>query len=131
MSRQNVEIVRQILEIQPFDLGRASELLDTDIEWFPAAQSLLAADSYRGHEGVRRFWADLLSVWDEYLVEPEEFMDLGDQVVVITRIRARSPSGVKIEETWSGLFDMRDGRIVRFRGFTDRDGALEAAGLRG
>ena len=34
-------------------LGR---FLDPRIEWVPVPDSLLAVDSYRGFEGVRRFW---------------------------------------------------------------------------
>jgi ketosteroid isomerase-like protein len=124
-----VEVVRALYELWPEDLLSGRELgdvLDPEVEWLPAAQSLLATGSYHGHEGVRRFWKDLLSAWEEYLPAPEEFLDFGDQVVVIMRIRARSGRGIEINETWSGLFTLRDERVVRFQGFTDRNGALEA-----
>ena len=35
---------------------------------------------------------------------------------------------LEVEEVWSSLFTLRDGRIVRVEGFASRDGALEAAG---
>jgi hypothetical protein len=72
MSRENVEVVRALHQLRPDDLvsGRRepTDLLDPEIEWLPASQSLLAGDRYHGHEGVRRFWTDLLSTWDEYLL---------------------------------------------------------------
>jgi hypothetical protein len=93
MSRENVEIVRRVYELRPGDLesGRGRDLFDPGIEWVPASQSLLAADTYHGHDGVRRFWRDLLSAWAEYLVEPEEFLDLGEQVAVVKRCRGGRP----------------------------------------
>jgi ketosteroid isomerase-like protein len=133
MSRGNLEVVQALHQLRPADLasGRRDpiDFFDPNVEWLPAAQSLLAGDTYHGHEGVRRFWTELLSTWDEYLVEPTEFVDLGDQVAVIMRIRARSGRGIEVNETWSGLYTLRQGRIVRFQGFTNRDGALEAVGL--
>jgi ketosteroid isomerase-like protein len=129
MSQANVEVVQRVHELGPRDLedGRGRDLFDPDIEWFPASQSLLAANGYYGLAGVRSFFGDLLSTWDEYQVEPEEFLDLGDQVVVVLHIRARSGRGIDVEETWSGLYTLRDGKVIRFQGFTDRNGALAAA----
>ena len=127
MSRENVEIVRRTFEIGVRDVDAWLQLYDPDIEWLPAPQSLLAAESYRGHDGVRCFWADLFSAWERYEVEAQEFQDLGDQVVVVALVRARSARGIELEEVWSGLFTLRAGKIVRFQGFADRDGALDAA----
>jgi hypothetical protein len=132
MSHENVELVRQLYELRPADMadvGAWRELFDPDVEWLPAAQSLLAGDSYQGPEGVSRFWADLMSGWEDYRVEPREFRDLGDHVVVVMRIHARAARGIEIDETWSSLWTLRNGKVIRFQGFTDRDGALEAAGL--
>jgi ketosteroid isomerase-like protein len=129
VSVENVEIVRRIFEIGIRDLDAWLELCDPAIEWFPAPQSLLAGRSYRGHEDVRRFWEDLWATWEDYQVEPEEFRDFGDQVVVVNRIRARSARGMEVDEVWSSLFTLREGKIIRFQGFADRSGALEAAAV--
>ena len=67
MSQENVELVRRLYaelasegSTQEFEqrmsddaLGR---FLDPEIEWAPVTESLLAVDSYRGFDGVRRFW---------------------------------------------------------------------------
>lgn len=42
---------------------------------------------YRGHEGVRQFWRDALSVFGEVDLEVEELIDAGEQVVAVTRER--------------------------------------------
>jgi ketosteroid isomerase-like protein len=135
MSQENVEIVRRAMaalgprtrDLVPHD-PVLQEFFDPEVEWLPAAQSLLAASTYRGYEGISRFWAELFSAWDEYVVEPQEFLEVGEQVVVIYRIRARTRE-IEIDEVWSGLFALRDKRLIRFEGFSTRDAALEAAGL--
>jgi hypothetical protein len=38
---------------------------------------------------------------------------------------------LKIEENWSALFTLRNARIVRVQAFGSREGAFEAAELRG
>jgi len=62
-------------------------------------------------------------------IEPEEFLDRGDQVVLVTRMRGRLHE-LEIDAVWSALSTHRDGKIVRYQSFGTRDGALEAAGLR-
>ena len=92
MSQENVELVRRLYaelasagSAQEFERRLSddalSAFLDPRIEWVPPTQSLLAVDSYRGFAGVRRFWLEFLSTWDEYRVEPLKFDDAGDQVL--------------------------------------------------
>src|SRR5262245_40570360 len=52
--------------------------------------------------------------------EPQEFVAQGDQVVVIGRYAARmKPSGQSISSGWVMLFTIRNGKVVRFREYTD------------
>jgi ketosteroid isomerase-like protein len=139
MSQENVETVRRgfaklardfpvdELESRLSD-GSLAEFFDPEVEWIPVAESLLATGSYHGYEGVRRFWTEFLSIWDGYDIEAQELFDRGDQVAVVMRMRGRTYE-VEIDEIWSSLYDIRDGRIIRVQAFTSRHGALEAAGL--
>jgi ketosteroid isomerase-like protein len=104
------------------------DLVDPDIEWVPARESLLADDTYRGVEGVRRFWGDFLSNWDEYRVEPQEFREVRDQVAVVVRIVGRMRE-LELDQTQSSLFTIRDGKVIRVEAFVDPDAAREAAEL--
>lgn len=138
MSQENVELVRRLFAevpsgISPGELEHIlndvtlEQFFDPDIEWIPVTQSLLATGSYRGYEGVRRFWREFLSIWEEYDIKGEDFVDCGDQVAAVMRMRGRTHD-VEVDETWSSLHTIRDGRIIRVQGFTTRQGALEAAG---
>ena len=134
MSQENVEIVRRIFdtigESQPDDLSDdvLAQLFEPDVEWVPVPQGVLAGARYQGYEGIRRFAADFFAAWDELRVEPQEFREVGDQVAVLMRMRGRMHE-LELDEAWSGLYTIRNGRISRIQGFASTRGALEAAGL--
>ena len=137
MSQENVEGVRRLFAaFQSVDVGNFErrfaeirEIFDPDVEWVAAPHSLLASEEYRGYDGVRRFWTQFLSAWDEYGLQVEEVIDAGDQVVAVMRLSGRT-NELEVDEARSSLLTLRDGRIVRIDPFATKDGALEAAGLR-
>ena len=83
----------------------------------------------RGLLGFAESWRDWLEPWSSYYIEAEEFIDAGDEVVSLTRVRARTTrDAVAVEHRPGAVWSLRDSKIVRRR-FSDRDEALEAAGL--
>jgi ketosteroid isomerase-like protein len=139
VSQENVELVRGLYaelgsEGSSRDFERRltdealSRFLDPRIEWVPVTDSLLAVDSYRGFEGVRRFWVEFVAAWESYRVEPLRFDDAGDLVAVVVHIVGRTHE-LEVDETRSSLLTVRDGRVVRVHSFADPDGARAAAGL--
>ena len=78
MSEENVEVVQRAFAVfadaQPdeFTDRALGEFADPEIEWVPVPQGVLGGNSYVGFEGVRRFWADFDSAWDEIRYEPQE-----------------------------------------------------------
>ena len=137
MSEENVEVVRGLFAaFQGVDVGSVErrldevrEIVDPEVEWVAAPHSLLASEEYRGYDGVRRFWTQFLSAWDEYGVEVEKLIDADDQVVAVMRLRGRT-NELEVDEARSSLLTLRDGRIVRIEPFASKDAALEAAWLR-
>ena len=69
--------------------------------------------------------------WEDFRLEPVEFIDAGDRVVVDVLSRARGrTSGVEVERKTTQVWTFRQDKVVRFETFTERARALEAAGLR-
>lgn len=105
--------------------------LDPDIEWVQA-QGLPHGGTYRGVEEVQRNIFDPLDRdwWDAFTAEPDEFIDAGDQVVVVGRYRATAKrSRRRLDVPYVHVWTVRDGKVVRFRQFLDTAGwnaALEA-----
>ena len=78
---------------------------------------------------LQAFDAELDEVWDDHRIEPQEFIDAGDRVVVLQREYQRSKSGVELEIDTATIFDLHEGRVVRMQGYMNPAEALEAAGL--
>jgi hypothetical protein len=60
---------------------------------------------------------------------PAEILDGSDSVLSATDIWARSKAGVETQMRVYQLFRLLDGMIVFVTGYSDREQALEAAGL--
>ena len=85
---------------------------------------------HHGHDGVLEGWISWRGAWDDYGYEVEELIELGDRVLSFTRIHARSKGhGVDTEVRAGEIYTVRDGLIVHFVNFLDRDDALREAGL--
>jgi ketosteroid isomerase-like protein len=130
MSEENVEIVRESIEAyNRRDFDTAVQSFDTEIEW--RLPPVLAGESGRGPEEIRRFWEGLDEAFEDFQLEPQEFVDAGDHVVVRSLFHGRGKeSGVETEGRMHSVTALRDGRIVRIEYFDDWAKALEAAGLR-
>jgi ketosteroid isomerase-like protein len=131
MSLENVELARRVYDaINRRDLDAFLALMDEDVK----AHSRLAAMEggvYRGHEGSRRWWHDLLEMIPDYTIEVEELRDLGD--VTLARFRARGHGAASnapvVDAQWQPV-RWRDGKCVWWSVCSTEAEALDAAGLR-
>jgi ketosteroid isomerase-like protein len=129
VTAENVEVVRKVLDewnrgdVQAL-LGRTSE----DLEWHPALVESVEGGVFRGHDGFREFLRDWTSTWESWELEAEEIRELGEQVLVLTRVHAKGRgSGVVLDQSFAHLFEFREGLICRAQTFFDRDEALAVA----
>jgi ketosteroid isomerase-like protein len=134
MSKENVELVRRLLEMfANRDHEAVFAFYDPDIEWNagPGPMDDLRG-VYRGHDGVRTYWRRWLEAWKDLDFELQDVLDAGDEVVALIRNQRQwgRHSGIVTEMPPYGLvFTIRDGKVVRWRSFPDQHSALEAAGL--
>ena len=132
MSLENVDLVKALFAaFATRNLNAAAGVLDHAVEIRPGLVGALEGRVYHGLPGNEQFWTDIDAVWAEFRIETEDFRDLGDQVLVLGRTFAQGrESGVLLDQTAAWIADLRDGKVVGFRSFTDQREALEAAGLR-
>ena len=134
MSQENVEIVRRGYEL--FSEGNfeaVTELISDEAE-LPDGGGLglddTAAGTRRGPDGFLQGSQDALDAFEDYRVEPQEFIDAGDAVVVPVRISGRGrASGATLEVRLVHLWVLRNGRAIRNEIYRTTAEALEAAGL--
>jgi ketosteroid isomerase-like protein len=135
MSQHNVEVVRAIYDaVARRDSVTPFEVYSEDIVWdlSNSRRTALGIEPlYHGHEGVRQFWRDALSVFGEIALDVEELIDAGDQVVAVTRERGVGrASGVPVGSAAVSVWTFSAGKVIQVQVFDDRQHALEAAGLR-
>jgi ketosteroid isomerase-like protein len=129
MSEENVEAAREIYRAWERGDFSSVEWADADIEFMLGSGADEAV--HHGTEAIGQAWAEWLREWEEFRVEAEEFLDLGDDVLVLVKFGGRGKtSGTPVEGLLGGnLLSFRNGKVVRLATFTDRSDALEAAGL--
>ncbi len=63
-------------------------------------------------------------------MDAEQLIDAGDQVVVVVRDGGRlKDSGSEIWNRFVHVWTVRDGKVIRWASYGDKDAALEAVGL--
>ncbi len=123
MSQENVELVQSIYALWNKDES-ARHLIDPELEY---VNPPYAVESGTSHS--RRTLGKIREVYPDFHVEPERFVDVGEDVAVIGIARGTSASGVKAQWRQGYVWTVRDGRAIRFRWFNDPDEALKAVGL--
>lgn len=117
---ENVEVVRRGLEaLGRWDVETLLPDCDPELE-FVSLVGQVEGRSYHGHEGMRRFIADLSEAWDVWDPEPEHFESAGDVVLATGRTQLRGKgSGVEIEFDWGQVFRFRNGKVLWARIYAD------------
>jgi len=129
MSAKDVETIQEaVAALNRGDVDGMAAALDPDVELVPL-RAALDGSVYRGHEGLRRWMADMAEDWTEFEVALQEVRELGQgRVMIQATMHLRGQSGVALDSPAAWLCDMRDGRIGRIRFYADSAAALAAAG---
>ena len=132
MSQENVEVLRKWYEAwNRGDRDTAFNNLEPEFE-LQLPEGGMNVGTVQGREGVTRLVRDYLEVFDFFRIEPEQFFEAGDRIVVFVRTPARGKdSSVEVEFRPAHVWTMRAGKGVRLEvfPFPERQKALEAVGL--
>lgn len=131
MSRENVELAHRVYDaLNRRDVDAFLALMDADVQAVP----LLAAveGDYRGHDGIRRWWTNLLDVFPDFTIEVVEVRDFGDLTVASMRARGHGTgSDTPFEMANWHVAEWHDKKVVWWSNHGTEAEALEAVGLRG
>jgi ketosteroid isomerase-like protein len=131
MSQENIEIIRRGYELfAAGEIEAVASLFAENVE-LPDAGGLGIVDTApgtrRGPEGFLRGTDDAREAFDEFRVDPEEFIDAGEAVVVPVRISGRGrASGAKQEARLVHVWTLSDGKVIRNEIYRTLDEAVQA-----
>jgi ketosteroid isomerase-like protein len=130
MSANDLETIRAgVAALNRGDVEGIAETLAPDVELVPL-RAMLDGSVYRGHEGVRRWLADMEEDWTRFELGLDDLRELSPgRVLVQATMRLRGRSGVALDSQAAWLCDLADGQVKRIQFFTDADAALAAAAL--
>jgi ketosteroid isomerase-like protein len=128
MSQQDIEYVKRGFEAMSRGLDDALPLIDPEFEMVTTAQYAAEPDTYRGHEGVRRWFAGFDGVMDRVRVEPRRLEDGGEgRVVVEFTLYARGlSSGIEAGQQALAVVTLRGEKLLRIEFFPSLEEARAA-----
>jgi ketosteroid isomerase-like protein len=127
---ENIALVRRFVDaFNARDLESMRPFYDPDVELVEWPNAPGAA-TYHGIEGMLQAVEGWFEVWEWMQVEIAEIFEAGDYVLVFLDQRAKGKgSEVEVEIKSFNTYTFRDGKVSRIQLFTEREPALEAAGL--
>ena len=103
--------------------------LHPEIEWWEAENFIYAdRNPYRGPESVLMgVFGRLASQWDGFAVSVEEVLDAGETIVGRGYYSGKyRQTRREVRAQFAHIFNLRDGRIVKFQQYTDTAQFLQA-----
>jgi ketosteroid isomerase-like protein len=146
MPEENVENLRAFLEDwsrevwtpEAWERGEVIDMsfLDSSVVYEDTILPDHIGEAYHGHEGIERAAKRWIEPQQWMLVELEQIIEAGDQLVSVHRLRSKARhSGIEFDTHDVGLpplaylWTFRDGKVIHFKSFLGVEKALGAAGL--
>jgi ketosteroid isomerase-like protein len=131
MPDADFEVVRRAWDaFSRVDLDGMLRELHPDVVAQPFGAALEGRE-YRGVEQVRRWWRDeILATWEYFRTLVCDFQRVDSRLLVTGRWYARGmESGVELDIPATWIIDVRDGKIVSWRTYTEPAQARQDIGL--
>jgi ketosteroid isomerase-like protein len=129
VASENLEIVKRGFDaFNERGIAGIIPLIHSDFEATTPPSLASEPDTYRGPDGIRRWFDSFEEVMDEIRWEPHRFREVGDRVVVEFTLRARGKTtGLDFGQDAVMVWEIRDGMASRLDLFQSLDEALVAA----
>jgi ketosteroid isomerase-like protein len=104
------------------DIDAVLELCDPDVIVRDPERT---GTTFRGPDGLRRFFAEWMENWEEYRSVPVELTEAGGELLVRAHQTGKGRlSGIEINQDLFVVVRLRDGKFVEYRIYTHREDAL-------
>ena len=130
MSQENVDRLQSAIGAFNRREGRTFDrLLAADAEIVPV-RAVVEGTTYRGRDAGSQYCAAVEDTWESLRWEVDQIREVGDAAVAVGHIRGKGrETGAAIDTSGGRVAQFDDGLITHFRTYTNREEALEAAGL--
>jgi ketosteroid isomerase-like protein len=129
MSQQNVEVVRAIVDAwNRGDWNAALKDAAPSFE-FDFSRSVSPGHGVYGLDQMEEFFRQLTEPWESIRLEPVEFIEAGEHVVMPNTLQAQGRDGIEVEARTAWVWTIRDGKVFHLCLYQGRREALEALGL--
>lgn len=109
------------------DITAAVQSLDENIDWSEPAE-FPGGGSYKGREAAKQFLTNSRSSVAEVISEPEQFIPVGDRIVVFVYARVRPKNSTIWQEVrLADVYLFRDLTPIQMKAFANRQQALDWA----
>ena len=124
----NADLLQPIYEEWSRGNWRPSfEVYDPEMKWGWSDEFPGLAGVYVDHDDPNPRLRNWLSGWEHWRAVPEDYLELGNHVVVLATYQGRGKgSGVEINQEGAHVFEFRDGKVIRLEIFASRDKAIES-----
>jgi len=129
MSQANVDIARS--SIDAYNRRDIESILDVATADFELDLSRAAGplNGVYGRDRIEGFWAEITDSWESARIEPHEFIEAGEHVVVPWTMHLTGRDGIEVRARVTWVWTFRDGAVERLSMYQELEDALQAVGL--
>ena len=129
MNETNADLVRErFAPMREGDVEALLTLIHPDFEVTTPPGLAAEPDTYRGPEGIRRYFDSFYEIMDRVSFEPHDFIGVGERVVVPVTLRARGrTTGIETTQKLVQVWELKDEKAYRIEVYATLEEAMEAA----
>jgi ketosteroid isomerase-like protein len=127
---ENLELIRNGYErLESEGYESLMDITHPDFEFTTPPDLASEPDTYRGEEGIRRYFESFYDAMEEVHLIPEDFIDARERVIVPTRLVAKGrTAGIEVEQKIVVVWSFRDGKVLGLDVFGTLEEAQAAVG---
>ena len=129
MAEGNVQLVRRGFQaLREGDVEALIPLIHPEFEATTPPGLAAEPDTYRGPEGIRRYFESFYEAMDRVRFEADDFIPVGERVVVPLTLRARGrTTGIGTAQKVVQIWDIKDEKAYRVEVYATLEDAMAAA----
>ena len=112
------------------DLDGATATFSDNIRWEnPEAPQVPNSGVTEGKEAVKQFFGELGNYWETFDLTPDEFIESGDTIVVLSHSQSKGKeTGKEVKLPWVHVWRYSGGEVTEVQALTDTALSADALG---